>query len=231
MNNASPLVLLTGYSRGIGRATAQELARRGARLALLGRASAHAETTLSQLREVGAAFVTYEVELSSPNSIHAALGELEEQQGLPDVVVNNAGVIERARIEELSVDSWERQIAVNLTAPYLIVRGLLPRMKARGKGRFLQVGSIASTLGTAKASAYCAAKWGLVGFTKSLAEELRDTGLSTVVLLPGSVDTDMLSGSGFDPRMTSGEVARTLTYFALDAPLSHNGAVIEMFGT
>jgi 3-oxoacyl-[acyl-carrier protein] reductase len=65
---------------------------------------------------------------------------------------------------------------------------------------------------------------------KSLAEELRDTGLMTIAILPGSVDTDMLKGSGFEPRMTAAEVAKTVVHYALDAPVAHNGSVIEMFG-
>jgi len=226
-----PLVLLTGYSRGIGQATALALSQRDVRLALFGRKSDAAEETLIELRKVGVSLRAYDVELGSPESIASGLVELSRDQGTPDCVINNAGVIERQPIEELSCSSWDQQLAVNLRAPFLIVRGLLARMKQRKIGRFVQVGSIASTLGTASASAYCASKWGLVGFTKCLAEELRDTGLSTVAVLPGSVDTQMLVGSGFTPRMTAEEVAKTLVYFALDAPLSHNGAIIEMFGT
>jgi 3-oxoacyl-[acyl-carrier protein] reductase len=225
------LVLLTGYSRGIGRATALELSRRGAELALFGRPSAAADDTASQLRTAGAVYRAYDVDLAVPESIALRTAELLATQGTPHAVLNNAGVIERQVIEELTLESWEQQLAVNLRAPFLIVKGLIMAMKARRIGRFVQVGSIASTLGTASASAYCASKWGLVGFTKSLAEELHDTGLSAVTLLPGSVDTDMLTGSGFTPRMTASDVAKTVTFFALDAPLCHNGAVIEMFGT
>jgi 3-oxoacyl-[acyl-carrier protein] reductase len=226
-----PLVLLTGYSRGIGRATALTLATRGVTLALFGRDTAAAQETAAQLRAARASFRVYDVELAEPRAIALAVAELLATQGTPFAVINNAGVIERQDVEALSLESWERQFAVNLRAPFLLVKGLVSAMKARGTGRFVQVGSIASTLGTANASAYCATKWGLVGFTKSLAEELRDTGLSAVTVLPGSVDTEMLRGSGFVPRMTPADVAKTLVFFALDAPVSHNGAVIEMFGT
>jgi 3-oxoacyl-[acyl-carrier protein] reductase len=92
------------------------------------------------------------------------------------------------------------------------------------------VGSISSTLGTANLSAYCATKWGIVGFMKSLAAELSDSGLMTCAVLPGSTDTRMLAGSGFPARMTAEVVATTLLHYALDAPLAHNGACIEMFG-
>ena len=121
-------------------------------------------------------------------------------------------------------------MAINLRAPFLITRELLPSLRAKRQGRIIHVASISATLGTANASAYCASKWGLVGFMKSLAEELRDSGLMTLAILPGSVDTDMLRGSGFEPRMTPEDVAKTIAHYALDAPLAHNGSVIEMFG-
>jgi 3-oxoacyl-[acyl-carrier protein] reductase len=98
------------------------------------------------------------------------------------------------------------------------------------RGAIINVGSISSTLGTATQSVYNASKWALVGFTKSLALEISNTRALTVVVLPGAVDTDMLKGSGYAPRMTPEEVALTLVHYALDAPLAHNGAVIEMFG-
>jgi 3-oxoacyl-[acyl-carrier protein] reductase len=103
-------------------------------------------------------------------------------------------------------------------------------MRERNSGHIVFVGSISSTLGTANLSAYCATKWGIVGFMKSLAEELSDSGLMTCAVLPGSTDTRMLAGSGFPPRMTAEVVATTLLHYALDASLAHNGASIEMFG-
>ena len=103
-------------------------------------------------------------------------------------------------------------------------------MRARRTGRIVFVASISSTLGTANLSAYCASKWGVVGLMKSLAEELSDSGLMTCAVLPGSVDTQMVVGSGFPARMSADDVARSLLHYALDAPLAHNGASIEMFG-
>src|SRR5690606_15875581 len=120
--------------------------------------------------------------------------------------------------------------AVNLRAPFILTRSFLRAMRERGRGHMVFVGSISSTLGTARAAAYCASKWGLVGFVKSLAEELKDTGLMAVAVLPGSVDTRMLEGSGFEPRISPVQVASTLVHYALDAPTAHNGGVIEMFG-
>ena len=133
-------------------------------------------------------------------------------------------------VEETSDDDWSATLAANLSGPFYLTRALLPAMRARRSGRFVFVGSISSTLGTARLGAYCASKWGVVGFVKSLAEELRGTGLSATSVLPGSVDTDMLVGSGFPPQMTPEDVARTIVFLALDAPASMNASAVEMFG-
>jgi NAD(P)-dependent dehydrogenase (short-subunit alcohol dehydrogenase family) len=191
--------------------------------------SAQAETLrLLKSEAIGHRF--YPADLEDPNQIALAAEALLDQDGIPDAVVNNAAVIERLDVARTSLTSWDRQQAVNLRAPFLLVRALLPSMLNRCVGRFVQVASIAATVGTASASAYCASKWGLVGFTKSLAAELADSGLSAVTILPGSVDTEMLRGSGFAPRMTANDVAITIAHYALFAPIAHNGANIEMFG-
>jgi 3-oxoacyl-[acyl-carrier protein] reductase len=226
----APLVVLTGSSRGIGRASAIALGKRGARLALLGRESTNQHATLHALDELSIEYRFYQMDLQVPEQILAVIQELLEIQGVPQAVVNNAAVIERQPVVSTSTTDWDCQLAVNLRAPFLLVRALLPSMLKSKHGRFVQVASIAATVGTARAAAYCASKWGLVGFTKSLAAELTDTGLSAVSILPGSVDTEMLDGSGFTPRMTADEVAQTITHFALSAPIAHNGASIEMFG-
>jgi len=224
------LVALTGASRGIGRATAIALARRGATLALIGRESAELAETRRELARVGTSAPTFHADLADTEQTVAAAQRVLASLGTPDAVIHSAGVIERARVADTSPAAFERQLAVNLTAPFVLTREWLPKMLERGSGRLVFVGSISSTLGSPGAAAYCASKWGLVGFAKSLAEELTDTGLMAVSVLPGSVDTDMLKGSGFAPRMTPADVASTLTHYALDAPLAHNGGVIEMFG-
>jgi 3-oxoacyl-[acyl-carrier protein] reductase len=231
MSDGAGVALVTGPSRGIGRATAEALARRGLSLCLVGRQSAELEATRQSCSETGAPSVSVVLaDLSDLTDVERAARELDLAGCAPELLVHVAGVVRREPVESVSLESWQEQLAVNLTAPFLLTRALLPRMRARGRGRILFVGSISSTLGSARQSAYCASKWGLVGFMKSLAEELSDSGLMTAAVLPGSVDTRMLEGSGFPKRMSAEDVARTLVFLALDAPLSHNGAAIEMFG-
>jgi 3-oxoacyl-[acyl-carrier protein] reductase len=224
------LVALTGASRGIGRATALALARRGATLALIGRDSAEHAETLRTLVSVGAKARSFFADLGDPDQTVEAARQVGESLGTPAAVIHNAGTIERTRIVDTTCAAFQRQLAVNLTAPFLLTKEWLPAMLERRSGRLVFVGSISSTIGASGAAAYCASKWGLVGFVKSLAEELSGSGLMAVSVLPGSVDTQMLAGSGFAPRMSASEVADTLTHYALDASIAHNGGVVEMFG-
>lgn len=223
-------VVLTGPSRGIGRATAVELASRGVPLALLGRQSRALEQTLTKLEERHARVKYFPCDLRNPAEIAVAARSILDSLGAPIAIVHNAAVIHRAPVEALTEEQWNEQLEVNVRGPFLLTRALLPAMKAARAGRIVCVGSISATVGTRGASAYCASKWALVGFMKSLAEELSDTGVMTVAILPGSVDSEMLEGSGFSPRMTAEDVARTIAFYTLDAPYSHNGGVVEMFG-
>ena len=224
-------VLITGASRGIGRATAIACAARGSELGLLGRPSQEQrETTDLCLKNGARRVLELSADVSVASDVERAAAEFLRSCGAPDALIHNAGIAARTSIEETTLASWEDQLRVNLSAPFVLTRALLPAMRARRSGRIVFVASISSTLGTAKLSGYCASKWGIIGFMKSLAAELSDSGLMTCAVLPGSVDTQMLAGSGFPPRMTPEDVARTLLHYALDAPLAHNGANIEMFG-
>jgi 3-oxoacyl-[acyl-carrier protein] reductase len=188
------------------------------------------ESTLTEVRRRGGTAEIFACDLANSADVEGAGRAVLRALGAPSVVINNAGVIHRTSVDATSDDSWNEQLDVNLRAPFQLTRAFLPAMKAAKTGRFIHVASISATMGARNAAAYSASKWGLVGFMKSLAEELTDTGLMTLALLPGSVDTDMLQGSGYSPRMTAADVAKTIAYYSLDAPLSHNGGVVEMFG-
>jgi 3-oxoacyl-[acyl-carrier protein] reductase len=223
--------LVTGASRGIGRATATLLARRGVSLALLGRSSKELEESAAIARAAGAPdALAFACDLADPAAVEAAANAVLSHFPALGILVNNAGIAPRVSVEETRPDVWDETLAVNLRAPFLLTRAVLPVMRENGRGRIVHVGSISSTLGTPRLSAYCASKWGLVGFMKSLAEELSGSGVVTLAVLPGSTSTRMLEGSGMPPRMTAEEVAETIVHYCLDASPAHNGAVIEMFG-
>ena len=228
---APGVALVTGAGRGLGRAIALSLARRRLRLVLLGRPSPGQRETRELVTELsGHVALEVPADFSDAASLERAAQRIVTEVGAPALVVHNAGLVVRARIEDTSVAAWDEQLGVNLRAPFVLTRALLPSMRAAGHGRFVFVGSISGTLGSPNAAAYAASKWGLTGFAKSLAEELSNSGLMACAVLPGSIETDMLKGSPYPARMTAEDVAKTVEFLGLDAPLAHNGAIVEMFG-
>jgi 3-oxoacyl-[acyl-carrier protein] reductase len=223
----------------VGLAAAHAFVARGLSVAMLGHAGdrldgAAAEVAAKIAADVAAKGVVaraFACDVASAAQVDRAAAEVIAALGVPSVVVNNAGVVLRGkRIHETSPEEWDEIVAVNLRGPFLVCRAFLPSMLAAERGRFVHVGSISSTIACPGAASYAASKWGLVGLAKSLAEELRGTGLQSIAVLPGSIDTDMLAGSGFAPRMTADDVARVLVHAGLDAPDALTGSAIEMFG-
>lgn len=223
---ADRVALVTGASRGIGRATLRALHSAGA--TVIGTATT----------EDGAAAITRELpdaiglvcDLGVAASVDAMWKAAVAQVGPIDVLVNNAGTVLRAPISGIDDAAWDRVLAVNLSGPYYLARRVIPSMTERRWGRIVNVSSISGTLGSPRNVPYAASKWGLNGLTQSLAEELKGTGVTVTAILPGSVDTDMLKGSGFAPAMTAEDVARTILFLCAEAPEAMTGSLVEMFG-
>lgn len=223
---------MTGASRGIGLEAARALAARGLDVALLASDPGRLEAAAASVREAsGVRALALACDVADEGEVgRAAAAALAWGEGAPRVVLANAGIVRRGAVHELEPADFDRVVAVNLRGTFLTARAFLAPMRAARRGRFLAVASISATLGTAGASAYNASKWGVVGFVKSLAEELRGTGVQAMALNPGSVDTDMLRGSPYAPQMGPADVAAFLAYLALDAPDALHGAVVDMFG-
>ncbi len=224
------VAVVTGAGRGIGRATAIELARRGLDIALVGRTEEPLVEAAAEVKKAGARALVLRADVARTADVQRAAAEVKAF-GAPRIVVNNAGIAGRkAPIDEVSDDEWDAVLAVNLRGVFLVTRAFLPAMRAAGVGRFVTVASISATLGSPGLAAYCASKWGAVGFVKSLAEELRGSGLQSLAVLPGTVDTPMAAVGGFAPQMSPDDVARVIVFAALDAPDAMNGGAIECFG-
>ncbi len=227
----SGVAVITGASRGVGRATALACARRGVDVALFGPHGDALDDVAEAAQALGVRALPIRCDVAIEADVARAADKTLATFGPPDLVVNNAGVVERGvTVAETSPAAWDRVVAVNLRGPFLISRAFVPSMQARKTGRLVHVASISSTIGSPGAASYAASKWGLVGLAKSLAEELRDSGVVSVAVLPGSVDTDMLAGSGFEPKMTADDVAQMIVYLGFDAPPSVQGSAVEMFG-
>jgi 3-oxoacyl-[acyl-carrier protein] reductase len=130
----------------------------------------------------------------------------------------------------MSETQWDHVLDANLKGTFNVTRVFLPQMRARGSGRIINIASISGRLGTPRLTAYCAAKHGVVGFTRALAEETRDVGLQVNCICPGSVDTEMLAGSGFPPRMAPLDIANVALYLAQFAPPALTGSCVDVFG-
>jgi NAD(P)-dependent dehydrogenase (short-subunit alcohol dehydrogenase family) len=224
------VAVVTGGGRGIGRAIAVELARRGCDVAVLGRDEGGLAEVTAEVTASGRQGLSVRCDVRAAAEIEAARDRILGELGCPGIVVANAGVVHRVSLLEMTEAQWDEVLDVNLKGTFLVTQAFLPSMLAAGTGRVIAIGSISGTMGTPRLTAYCASKWGTTGFVKALAEELRGTGLQAMSVMPGSVDTDMLRGSGFEPAMQPFDVAKIVTYAALDAPAAMNGTCVEAFG-
>ena len=152
--------------------------------------------------------------------------------GAPDILVNNAGMVARSSIETLPEEIWNDVLAANLTSTFLVIQAFLPALRGRGRGRIINIGSVAGQRGTPLLGAYCAAKHGVVGLTRALAKELRPDRIAVNAICPGSVDTEMLAVGqpGAKPEMTPVELARVALFLAADAPAAMTGQSVDVFG-
>jgi len=227
MSLAGKVAVVTGASRGIGRAIAAALAGAGAAVA---GCALHAGGELPLPR--GATGFLAVCDVRRADAVARFHDEVLAALGPPHVLVNNAGTVVRTPFTELREEAWDEVLGSNLKSTYLVTRAFLPDMLAAGGGRIINVASIAGRQGTPQLAAYCAAKHGVVGLTRALAEELREARIAVNAVCPGSVDTDMLKIGmpGGVPRMSPEEVARVALFLAAEAPLALTGSCVDVFG-
>ena len=204
--------VVTGASRGVGRAIAVELQAAGFKIA------ACASSAAPDLPEA----LNVKCDVSRESDVR----EFFAKAGKPEAVVLNAGVLERGAIESFTVEQFDRVIGVNLRGAFLCAREAF----RLGTKRIVAVGSISGTLGTAQSAAYNASKWGLTGLMKSLAEEGRERGIFCAIVLPSGVDTEMLKKTPFPPMMQPQELAKVVRFLCTEAPFAMTGSAVEVFG-
>lgn len=231
MGLAGSTAVVTGASRGIGRAIALRLAEAGAEVALWARSG-------DALREVAAAITArgghardYVVDVTDAAAVAAAAARVRRELPAVRTVVNNAGSVLRKATVEITDAEWRGVLATNLDGTFFVTRAFLPDLVRTG-GRIINIASIAGREGTPLLASYCAAKHAVVGFTRALAEELRAAKVSVNAICPGSVDTAMLREGLPDarPDMSPDDIARTALWLACEAPEALTGSCIDVFG-
>lgn len=210
-----PTALITGASQGIGRAIAFALGRAGWRVGLCARSLPPLDALEAELRAEGITAVAVDGDVGVEADVARIVNGVTSALGQIDTLVNNAGILVSKRIEELSLEEWDRTMATNLRSLFLTTRAVLPGMRARGQGDIINIASLAGRNPIVGGTAYAASKHAVLGFSKSLLLEVRKDGVRVMAICPGSVDTDMLTGTTIgtterDRRLQPEDVADTV---------------------
>ena len=185
------VAVITGGSRGLGKAMAVALAGAGAKIALVGRDAAKLAEAAAEVRDGGADVETYRADVSSEQQVRELETKVIDRFGPAHIVINNAGINVRKNIPEFTLDEWMSVLNTNLTSAFLMCRSFVPHMKGPGYGRIINLTSIMSHVSLPGRAAYSASKTGLLGFTRALALELAPDGISVVAISPGPFATEM----------------------------------------
>ena len=234
--------LITGASRGIGRATAVVLAARGARVALGGRDEGALAETARQVTDAGGESCVVTLDVTSEKAIASAVKRLVADWGGIDHLVNNAGMTRDGLLMRARSEDWDQVIDTNLGGTFRVTRAVLrPMLRAR-TGRIVNVSSVIGEMGNSGQTAYAASKAGIIGFTKSLAREVASRSITVNCVAPGFIDTDMTRGMEGEARKTMLEsiplgrpgapedVAGCICFLLSDAASYVTGAVLRVNG-
>ena len=222
MNPEPSVAIVTGASRGIGFAIAAELARRGYRLALLARDQEALEGAAHRLGASAPGVKTFACDVRDPAQVKSAFEKVLTWAGRADVLVNNAGIGGFGAVHELSDEVWDDTLDTNLRGVFLCSRAVASQMIRQRSGYIINISSLAGKNFFAGAAAYCASKWGLMGLSKCMAEDLRGYGIRVTALCPGSVHTEFSPHAGKDPKkmLQPEDVARAAGWLLDQSPTS-----------
>ena len=219
---AEKTVLVTGASRGIGRAIASRLGRLGASVAICARSRDEVERTAAGLRDEGIRTLPIVADVTRAEDVESMIEQTCSQLGEIEILVNNAGVGVFGPFHERSESDWDAVLDTNLKAVFLASRAVAPRMIRLGRGHIVNISSLASKSAFPGGAVYCASKWGLMGLTACMAEDLRAHGIRVSVICPGSVATDFSSHAGRDPAtlLQPQDVAHAVAMLVTQSPQS-----------
>lgn len=233
------VALITGGSRGIGRACAIELAKAGYDVAInyVGNEEA-ANATITELKSIGSNAGAYKFDVTNKDAVEAGVADVVSKYGKIDVLVNNAGITRDGLFMRMSPENWEAVINTNLNSAYYVSSPVVKLMIKQRSGVVINMSSIVGVYGNAGQANYAAAKAGLIGFTKALAKEVASRNIRVNAVAPGFIETDMTKDLPLDgmaehiPMKKLGQpedIAKAVKFFAEDAPYV-TGQVLQVDG-
>ncbi|WP_432490997.1 glucose 1-dehydrogenase [Kineococcus auxinigenes] len=218
------LALVTGSSRGLGRAMAGGLARAGARVVLHGRDAAQLQAAREEIAaDTGTAPAVVSFDVTDARAVAAAVEALVAEHGAPDVLVNNAGIQRRAPFQEFAAADWDDLVAANLSSVFHVSRAVVPHMVARGSGKVVNIASVQSVLARRTIAPYTATKGAVASLTKGMAADLAQHGIQVNAISPGYFATEMNAALVADEQFNAWVEQRT--------PAGRWGRVEELLGT
>ena len=247
------IALVTGGGTGIGKAIAAALAQKGAKVAIASRTSAHVEDAAQELQSRGLAVLALRLDVTKKSDIERGIEALLSQWGPPHILVNNAGISGLSMIDDPDDGQWFDIVNTNLNGLYLITKAVLRHMPTQAGGRVINISSVLGKFGVPGYTAYCTTKHGVIGFTRALALEVVNRGITVNTVCPGWVDTEMAALGiketaalqGITPAqfkaqaieavpikrfLEADEVAELVCYIASDAAAGITGQAINICG-
>jgi 3-oxoacyl-[acyl-carrier protein] reductase len=235
------IALVTGASRGIGRAIAEALAAQGAHVVAAARGD-HAQPVVEAIAARGGRIEALSVDVTDGAAVEAAVAGIVARHGRIDVVVSNAGITRDGLLLRMKRDDWDAVLQTNLTASFVLCQAALKPMLRQRSGRIVAISSVVGQMGNAGQANYAASKAGLIGFCKSMAREVGSRGITVNVVAPGLIETDMTKGLTEDSRGdwetkiplgrlgTPADVAHAVCFLASDEASYITGHVLAVNG-
>jgi ketoreductase len=250
---AGKVAIVTGGGTGIGKAIGLKLAKSGARVAIASRNRVHLEAAAAEFDALGLPHLTLQMDVTKKTDIQRGVAEIARQWGAVHVLVNNAGISGLSPIDDPDDSKWYNIVDINLNGMYLVTKEVLKQMPNHSGGRVINISSVLGKFGVPGYTAYCTTKHGMIGFTRALALEVVDRGITVNTICPGWVDTEMatqgiaetaafqgitpdefraqaVAGVPIKRFLEAGEVAELACYLASDPAQGITGQAINICG-